>query len=73
MENDRAELNAAFSEVEREAVYKVMRGRRDIRRFLPHPLPDAVLRRILEMAHLAPSVGFMQPWNFLIISDTDLR
>jgi 5,6-dimethylbenzimidazole synthase len=73
VENDRSEVNAAFSEVEREALYKVMRSRRDIRRFLPQPVPDEVLRRILEMAHLAPSVGFMQPWNFLLIHSTEIR
>jgi 5,6-dimethylbenzimidazole synthase len=72
MENE-TELNATFSEAEREAVYKVMRSRRDIRRFLPQPVPDAVLRRILEMAHLAPSVGFMQPWNFLLIYSSEIR
>ena len=38
-----------------------------MRRFRPEPMPDEVLRRILEMAHLAPSVGFMQPWNFILI------
>jgi 5,6-dimethylbenzimidazole synthase len=72
MDNE-AELNATFSDAEREAVYKVMRSRRDIRRFLPQPVPDAVLRRILEMAHLAPSVGFMQPWNFLLIYSPEIR
>ncbi len=63
----------AFTDAEREAIYKVMRGRRDIRRFVSRPVPDAVLRRILEMAHLAPSVGFMQPWNFLVITSADVR
>jgi 5,6-dimethylbenzimidazole synthase len=64
---------AAITDVEREAIYKVMRGRRDVRHFLPLPLPRDVLRRILEMAHLAPSVGFMQPWNFILISGVDMR
>jgi 5,6-dimethylbenzimidazole synthase len=73
MENDETEMNGAFSEVEREALYKVIRSRRDIRQFLSYPIPDAVLRRILEMAHLAPSVGFMQPWNFILISSTEIR
>jgi 5,6-dimethylbenzimidazole synthase len=62
-----------FDEVEREAIYKVMRSRRDIRRFESRPVPDDVLRRILEMAHLAPSVGFMQPWNFILISSLEVR
>jgi 5,6-dimethylbenzimidazole synthase len=70
MENDGTELNGAFFEVEREVLYRVVRSRRDIRQFLPHPIPDTVLWRILEMAHPAPSVGFMQPWNFILISST---
>jgi 5,6-dimethylbenzimidazole synthase len=64
---------AAFPEAEREAIRKVMRDRRDVRRFRPTPVPDDVLRRILEMAHLAPSVGFMQPWNFIVITTAELR
>src|SRR2546425_8539401 len=43
--------------------------RRDVRAFRPDPIPDATLRRILVAAHHAPSVGFMQPWNFIIIRD----
>ena len=73
MESHGTESNAEFAEAERDAVYKVMRGRRDVRHFLPHPIPDEVLRRILEMAHLAPSVGFMQPWNFLLITSPEIR
>jgi 5,6-dimethylbenzimidazole synthase len=73
MENNGTESTAAFGEVEREAIYRVMRSRRDIRHFLPDPIPDEVLRRILEMAHLAPSVGFMQPWNFLLITSIEIR
>jgi 5,6-dimethylbenzimidazole synthase len=65
--------NTAFSEAEREAIYRVMRSRRDVRAFRPDPVPAAVLRRILEMAHYAPSVGFMQPWNFILITSIDIR
>jgi 5,6-dimethylbenzimidazole synthase len=67
------QVPASFTEAEREAIYKVMRGRRDVRRFRPAPLPDDALRRILDMAHLAPSVGFMQPWNFIVITAADVR
>jgi 5,6-dimethylbenzimidazole synthase len=64
---------ATISEAERDALYKVMRGRRDVRQFLSQPVSDDVLWRILEMAHLAPSVGFMQPWNFILITSTETR
>src|SRR5258707_12372105 len=73
MDDNDSDVNPAITEAERDAVYKVMRSRRDIRHFLPHPIPDEVLRRILEMAHLAPSVGFMQPWNFILISSVPIR
>lgn len=65
--------NDAFSEAEREAIYRVMRARRDVREFRPDPVPFEVLGRILEMAHYAPSVGFMQPWNFILITSLDIR
>jgi 5,6-dimethylbenzimidazole synthase len=73
MEINQRESDTPFSDTEREAIYKVMRGRRDIRQFQLTPIPDDTLRRILEMAHLAPSVGFMQPWSFLLISSVETR
>jgi 5,6-dimethylbenzimidazole synthase len=63
----------AYSEAERAAVYRVIAERRDIRRFRSDPLPAAVLARILEAAHQAPSVGFMQPWDFIVIQARALR
>ncbi len=65
--------NDAFSEAERQVIYRVMRSRRDVREFRPDPVPFEVLRRILEMAHYAPSVGFMQPWNFILITSLEIR
>jgi 5,6-dimethylbenzimidazole synthase len=66
-------FNAEFSDDERDVLYRIMRTRRDIRQFCSTPLPPQVLRRILEMAHCAPSVGFMQPWNFLVITSLTIR
>ncbi|HEX2316502.1 MAG TPA: 5,6-dimethylbenzimidazole synthase [Thermomonospora sp.] len=58
----------------REAVYRVIAERRDIRDgFLPDPVDDAVLTRVLQAAHQAPSVGLTQPWDFLIIRDPARR
>jgi 5,6-dimethylbenzimidazole synthase len=54
-------------------VYEAIYTRRDVRRFRPDPLDDEVLGRILDAAHHAGSVGFMQPWNFIIIRDLDTR
>ena len=59
-----------FSRSERDAVYRVMFERRDVRRnFLPTPIPDEVMMRVLTAAHHAGSVGFMQPWDFVVIRD----
>jgi 5,6-dimethylbenzimidazole synthase len=64
----------AFIAAERRAVYRVIHQRRDMRRFSPGAtVPDAVLARLLAAAHAAPSVGLMQPWRFLRITDTTLR
>ncbi len=58
----------AFSDAARAAIYQTIFARRDVRgQFLPEPVPDEVLSRILTAAHYAPSVGFMQPWNFLVV------
>ena len=63
-----------FSEAERRAVYRAIYERRDVRsQFLKDPVPDDVLTRILDAAHHAPSVGFMQPWDFIVIRDAAKR
>ncbi len=54
-------------------LYEAIYARRDIRDFRPDPVPDAVLRRILDAAHHAGSVGLMQPWNFLILRSEPIR
>lgn len=54
-------------------VYEAIYSRRDIRRFRPGPVPDEVLLRILDAAHHAGSVGFMQPWDFIVIRDQAFR
>ncbi len=64
----------AFDPAERDAVYRAIHTRRDVRsQFLPDPIADDVLRRLLEAAHHAPSVGFMQPWNFFLIRSAEVK
>jgi cob(II)yrinic acid a,c-diamide reductase len=64
----------AFSTEERNALYKAIFTRRDVRgQFAPDPVPDDVLTRILTAAHHAPSVGFMQPWNFIVVRDPAVK
>ncbi|HVC98285.1 MAG TPA: nitroreductase family protein, partial [Pirellulales bacterium] len=54
-------------------VYEAIYSRRDVRQFRPDAVPDAVLARILDAAHHAGSVGFMQPWNFILVRDLETR
>ncbi|MBV8787866.1 MAG: 5,6-dimethylbenzimidazole synthase [Mycobacterium sp.] len=64
----------AFSPQERRAVYRVISERRDMRRFVPGAVvAPEVLARLLAAAHAAPSVGLMQPWRFIRITDDSLR
>lgn len=63
-----------FSDAERAAVYRAIAERRDVRHgFLPQPLPDDVLGRLLVAAHQAPSVGFMQPTRLLVVREHAIR
>ncbi|MGO9513812.1 MAG: 5,6-dimethylbenzimidazole synthase [Steroidobacteraceae bacterium] len=64
---------ADFTREEIDAVYRVMTERRDMRHFLSDPLDAALLDRLLAAAHLAPSVGLMQPWRFIRVRDRGLR
>lgn len=65
---------AAFGDAARHAVYEVIRTRRDIRHFAPDGAVAAdVLERILDAAHHAPSVGFSQPWGFVLVRDLEQR
>src|ERR1700744_5546365 len=64
----------AFSPQERQAVYRVISERRDMRRFVPDSnVPEDVLARVLQAAHAAPNVGLMQPWRLIRITDDSLR
>lgn len=63
-----------FAEAARAAVYQAIFSRRDVRgQFLPDPIPDDQLARILTAAHFAPSVGYMQPWSFVLVRDPGVK
>lgn len=62
-----------FNQSERDAIYRVMRERRDMRHFLPDPVNPEILKRLLAAAHLAPSVGMMQPWRIVRITELERR
>ncbi|MGI8594619.1 MAG: nicotinate-nucleotide--dimethylbenzimidazole phosphoribosyltransferase [Solirubrobacteraceae bacterium] len=62
-----------FSDTDREAVHRVIAQRRDIRRFRGDAVGEEVLRRVLEAAHRAPSVGLMQPWRIIVVRELGRR
>lgn len=63
----------AFSPEEKAAVYRAIHERRDMRHFCGGEVSEAQRTRLLSAAHHAPSVGFMQPWRFVRITDSAVR
>lgn len=68
-----AHPNTAFSIAERDAVYRAIHERRDMRHFIGGEVRPDVMQRLLSAAHHAPSVGFMQPWRFVRVRHRPLR
>ncbi|MCW2616646.1 MAG: 5,6-dimethylbenzimidazole synthase [Frankiales bacterium] len=67
-------MTGAYDDQTREAVHRVIAERRDVRRgFRLDPVPDDVLLRVLQATHAAPSVGFSQPWDLLVLRDVQTR
>ncbi|WP_133645401.1 5,6-dimethylbenzimidazole synthase [Paraburkholderia flava] len=62
-----------FSDPERAAVYRAIHERRDMRHFTREPVDSLLLQRLFDAAHHAPSVGYMQPWRIVRITDPVLR
>ncbi len=63
----------AFGSDTIDALRAVLETRRDVRRYRPDPVPNTLLREILEAGHQAPSVGHSQPWRFIVISESATR
>jgi len=62
-----------FSQLEVDAVYRAINERRDMRHFAAGEVPQETLAKLLNAAHRAPSVGLMQPWRFIRITESNLR
>src|ERR1700722_12342806 len=67
--NSRHALPAEYQRGLYEAIFR----RRDIRNFIADEVPDEVLARIIVAAHHAASVGFTQPWDFIVIREIERR
>ncbi|GGF71074.1 MULTISPECIES: 5,6-dimethylbenzimidazole synthase [Terasakiella] len=63
-----------FCENDRHGVYRAIFERRDVRgQFKPDPVEDDKLARLITAAHYAPSVGFMQPWDFMVVKQQEVK
>lgn len=51
--------------------YEVIKKRRSVRKYRPDPIPDDLLKRILEAGRIAPSAKNIQPWKFVVIKDSE--
>ncbi len=70
----KGKMTKDFTDEEKSGLYKAIHSRRDVRsHFSPKPIEDEVLSKILNAAHHAPSVGFSQPWNFILIKDLQTK
>lgn len=73
-DSQKGTLVGEFTEAEKLGVYKAIYERRDVRdHFVPTPIPNVLLHKLLESAHHAGSVGFMQPWSFIVIRSRNLK
>ncbi len=71
--SDDMPATGTFDATFRARFAELVRLRRDVRRFRPDPVPEEILREALNLAHLAPSVGFSQPWRFVRVEDVARR
>lgn len=62
-----------FNPTQIDTLYEVIAARRDMRHFRSDPLDEALMTRLLEAAHCAPSVGYMQPWRFIRVKSVEVR
>jgi len=65
--------SARFDEAFRMRLRDLFIWRRDVRRFRTDPIPAGTIRRLFEVACLAPSVGLSQPWRFVVVDDPGRR
>lgn len=63
----------SYSDQDKAAIYRVMAERRDMRHFNGDKLDESIIHKLLAAAHMAPSVGLMQPWRFIRIRQAATR
>src|SRR6266850_3037369 len=71
--SDNQTVGPHFDEAFRQSLKQLFRWRRDVRHFLTTPVPPEILTELIELACLAPSVGYSQPWRFVKVDDPRRR
>jgi 5,6-dimethylbenzimidazole synthase len=68
-------MNMQFSTDDQEVLEKIMMLRRDVRgnRFIDREVSNNDIEKILRAGSLAPSVGFSQPWEFVVIRNKSTK
>lgn len=62
-----------LSQAHRDALQDILLWRRDVRHFLPNPVPQEVLDRLRKSMDFAPSVGNARPWRVLHVKSPERR
>ncbi|OLO28215.1 5,6-dimethylbenzimidazole synthase [Alkalihalophilus pseudofirmus] len=62
-----------YSEEQKQTLYDVIKRRRDVRTFTNKEVPQQAIMNIIQAGHDGPSVGFMQPWNFILIETQEIK
>jgi len=68
-------MSKVFSATESNTLKEIMQHRRDVRgnRFTGDKVSNTVIQQLLDAALFAPSVGYSQPWQFVVINDTNIK
>jgi len=73
MTGERSEEPPHFDDAFREALRELIYWRRDVRRFKADPVDASLVESLIELAVRAPSVGFSQPWRFVLVESEPRR
>src|ERR1700751_973690 len=65
--------DAMPDEIHRADLFEIIRTTRSMRRLKSDPVPNELIRKILEAGVCAPSGGNMQRWRFLVIRDPKIK
>ena len=54
-------------------VAEAIKTRRSVRKYKSTPIPEELVKKVLNAARLAPSAANLQPWRFVVVMDEDVK